>query len=491
MPKGTWMEEKNVILIYRYVLEIKMQLNQEKIPKITKRDIGEHKLWGSLNRYKSIKRIIHLVYPNQYNEFDFFRVPKDYWADKSKIKDRLELKLNEHGYMINDIPKIITCETLIAWGFSNPLKRFEHSPFQLINALYPGRFKPTEFKKSPQRSSKVPDFLRKQFFHMLEQEGIQFKDIPKKVTQELLNKYRFSAALKQYNGSPSKLILSLFPNDFSLQDFNTPNGFWKDENNIRKAFEKLLRDKNIPHQDIPKICTKKFFIENGLYGLLQEYNSSPIELIMKLYPNDFIITDFIRVPNKYWYNKNNRIQALRDYCKRHNIKRHDLPRLTRAYFKQHFPRFISLVDRHYESKFYLWIIESFPEYTFEPAEFQLLIGKDGQFCDSKEELVIHNYLYEKISPQAVLKREGIRLINEQDKETYIPDWIIEKDGQKLIIEYFGLYGSSKFPGYTKKANRKIKFYQNLKDYQFIAIMPDDLKVDGLERVGALLRELGL
>lgn len=100
-------------------------------------------------------------------------------------------------------------------------------------------------------------------------------------------------------------------------------------------------------------------------------------------------------------------------------------------------------------------------------------------------------MYEKISPQAVLKREGIRLINEQDKETYIPDWIIEKDGQKLIIEYFGLYGSSKFPGYTKKANRKIKFYQNLKDYQFIAIMPDDLKVDGLERVGALLRELGL
>lgn len=491
LPRGTWEEEKNTILIYRYLFEIKLRLPFEEIPKITRREIAKYKLWGSITRFKSIKKILQLVYPNAYTEFDYNRVPKDYWNNIENIRKRIEYFLQQEGYAISDIPSVITYDQLIKWGLSNPLKRWNHSPYQLINAIYPNMFSPTDFRKSPQRSSVENEFLIKQFYNMLEKENIEFNDVPKKVTQEMLIKYRFSAALKHYSNSPSELILSLFPNQFSLNDFNKKNQYWHDENNVKAAVEKLCNENNIPFHEIPKYFNKKLFMENGLYGMLQVYNSSPIELVLKLYPGVFSVIDFNRVPNKYWLKKENRIQAIRDYCAKRNISREKLPSLTRSYFKKHFPKFISLVDRHYESKFYLWIMESFPEYQFDPKEFCLLVGDDGQVCDSQEELNIHNFLISKLKGKYKIDREGIRLINETEKETYLPDWLISNNKKKYIVEYFGLYGSSRYPHYSKKVERKMRYYNKLKDFRFIPIMPNDFRKQGLEYVEDLLKKEGL
>jgi hypothetical protein len=491
LPHGTWEEKKNTILIYRYLFEIKLKLPFEEIPKITRKDIAKYKLWGSLTRYKSMKKIIQLVYPNKYNEFHFFRVPKEYWNNIENIKNRIEYLLQKEGYTISDIPSVITYQKLIKWGLANPLKRWNDSPFQLINAIYPNMFRPTDFRKSPQRSSFDKAFLIRQFYYMLEKEQIQFCDVPHKVTQELLIKYRFSAALKHFSNSPSELINSLFPDLFSQQDFKKKNKYWHDINNVKAAVKKLCNDKNIPFNQIPKYFTKKLFRENGLYGMLQVYNSSPIELVLKLYPGVFSVIDFKRVPNKFWFKKENRIQALRDYCAKMNISRDKLPKLTRPYFKKYFPRFISLVDRHYESKFYLWIIESFPEYQFNPDEFRLLIGDDGQVCDSFEELTIHNFLYSKLKGNYKIEREGIRFINELEKETYLPDWVITNNKEKYIIEYFGLYGSTRYSNYNKKVERKMVYYTTLKEYRFIPIMPSDFRKRGLVYVEELLEKEGL
>jgi len=387
---------------------------------INKAVIKDNKLWGSINRYKSIKSIIHLVYSNKYTEFDFHRVPSDYWKAKDNIRLRLEEKLQQEGYSVNDIPKISTCDQLVKWGFSNPLKRWGDSPFKLMNALYPYKFTNTDFRSLPQGTSKNQEFLKRQFISIIEKEKIEFKEIPKKVTQSMLIKHRFSAAIKHHNSSPSKFIMSLFPDDFTIQEFNTPNGHWKNERN-KARIENLLQEKRIPHHDIPKIFTKKFFMDNKLYGLLQEFHASPIELVMKLYPNEFDVTDFQRVPNKFWYDEQNRILALRSFCKRRNMGREELLSLNRTYFRKYFPRFISMVDRHYDSKFYRWIMESFPDYRFDPTEFQLLVGNDNQICDSKEELAIHNYLLDRLGNQCTLKREGVTFYNRKFDETYLPD----------------------------------------------------------------------
>ena len=44
-------------------------------------------------------------------------------------------------------------------------------------------------------------------------------------------------------------------------------------------------------------------MEAKLGGLLYRFNGSPIEIVQALYPGRFLVTDFQRVPNRYWYKK--------------------------------------------------------------------------------------------------------------------------------------------------------------------------------------------
>ncbi len=490
LPRGTWSLDENVIIIVRYVLEIKLQLSEVEIPKITRQLIKEQKLWGALNRFKSVRKLIQFVYADRYNEFAFTRVPVGYWDDLDNIRQRLEYYLARNNQTVKDIPTIVTYDQLVEWGLSNPLKRHNHSPYSLVNALYPNRFSRYQFRKIPQRTATDKELLKIQFFNMLSNEKFEFVDVPKYITQEMLIKYKFSGALKYFQNSPSKLIMDLFPNQFDIHEFNKKNRYWKSDHNIKQAIVDLIKSKNIPYEKIPVYFTKKLLEDNGLSGLLHEYSGSPIDLINKFYPNEFDITEFQRVPNKYWYNKENRIIALQSYCKKYNIKRNDLPNLTRAYFRKYFPRFISVVDRHYESKFYYWIVEAFPEHSFTPEEFQLHMGDDGKVCDSKEELMIHNFFIHNLKC-ASIKKERIRFTNNIEKETYIPDWIIKQGNQKFIIEYFGLYQSTRFPEYTEKVKRKMKYYNSLSNYTFIPIMPDDYREKGFNCITRLLNKNGL
>ena len=324
----------------------------------------------------------------------------------------MEYYLSKNNYSISDIPTVVTYDQLVEWGFTNPLKRYGYSPYNLINALYPGKFDQYDFRKVPQGSTNDQSMVIKQFFKILEKENIKFNDVPKKVTQEMLNRHRLNCALKHINNSPSELIKSLFPEQFNNNDFIKTNRYWQDVRNVKKTIFDIITKYNIPHEKVPQTITKKLLADNGLSGLRHQYNGSPFEIINVCFPNEFLITEFTRVPNRYWYNKENRINALRTYCRKINIKREQIPNLTRAYFKKHFSKFISVVDRHYESKFYLWINEAFPEHHFRPNDFKLHIGDDGQLCDSKEELMIHNFLISNLK-NAKLKRENIRFLNNE------------------------------------------------------------------------------
>ena len=491
MPAGTWQKDEQVIILIRYVLEVKLGLSKEGIPKIKREVIKENKLWGVLNRFKSIPRLIHFVYPSVYQECDFNRVPVDYWSDIDRVRDRFEWKLEVEKLAVSDIPSFINYDLLIKWGFSNPLKRHGDSPFRLLHAMYPNRFKETDFKKTPQRYRKDTASLKKQILDILQNENISIEDVPKKVNRDLLCRYHLLGVLSSYSSSISKLFCSLFPEHFSINDFPVrPNGYWEDLEHARHAIEQLLKNETISEKDIPNFLTKKRLMEAKLGGLLYRFNGSPIEIVQALYPGRFLVTDFQRVPNRYWYKKENRIQAMRDYCEKQNISRKELPLLNRAYFRKHFPRFISVVDRHYDSKFYQWINESFPEYKFTSEEFQLLAGNDGQICDSKEELVLHNFFIQSLLG-AKIKREATHFFNKEANEFYIPDWIIKQNGRKIIVEYFGLYGSDLYPGYTEKTKRKMAFYPSIKEYQFIAIFPKDFKEDGFGRLVKLLLEAKL
>jgi hypothetical protein len=56
LPLGTWQKDENVIILIRYVLEVKLCLTKEEVPKITRTDIKENKLLvllTDLNQFES------------------------------------------------------------------------------------------------------------------------------------------------------------------------------------------------------------------------------------------------------------------------------------------------------------------------------------------------------------------------------------------------------------------------------------------------------
>ena len=473
LPKGTWQIDKNVIILIRYALEIKLKLSKLEIPRISRQTIQEQKLWGALNRFKSIKKLLNFVYLGEFNEFSFERVPANYWANIENIKLKFEERLQKENLSVSEIPQFITYNLLMEWGFSNPLKICNHSPYELINTIYPNVFSPFEFRKTPNKYARDKMHLREQFLNMLRSEGIAFHEIPRKVTQEILNKHKFSGAMQAYNNSPVHFIQDLFPNEFKIENFNRPQRHWHNVESAKREVLRIMEELSIPFAELPQYLTKKTFVERGLGGLLDYYDGSPIKIIQSCFPEEFDIIEFKRLPNRFWCNKNNRIYALRTFCKKNNIQVKNLPLLNRAYLKANAPRLVSVLDRHFESKIHLWIIEAFPECKFKPEDFNLLIGNDGQLCDSQEELFVHNKLLE-FFKCATVEREGKRFVNKSHNESYVPDWVVEGDRVKIIIEYFGLYGSTKFEGYTERADRKITYYRKLKGYRFVAIFPEDL-----------------
>jgi hypothetical protein len=171
LPLGTWEKDENVIILVRYALEVHLGLKKEQIPRINRTVIKEKKLWGALNRFKSIPKLIQFVYPGRYNEFDFSRVPINYWDNTQNIRDRFEWYLRREKIRIEEIPQKVNYDLLIKWGFSNPLKRYGDSPFRLIDTLYPGVFKETDFKKIPHHYANNRNFLREQFLDMLKKEN--------------------------------------------------------------------------------------------------------------------------------------------------------------------------------------------------------------------------------------------------------------------------------------------------------------------------------
>ncbi len=75
----------------------------------------------------------------------------------------------------------------------------------------------------------------------------------------------------------------------------------------------------------------------------------------------------------------------------------------------------------------------------------------------------------------------------------IPDFVMENDGRKTVIEYFGQFDiSSRYKRivyYNYLTKRKIEYFESRDDLSFISIFPDDLRVDNLVKVKEKIRKI--
>jgi hypothetical protein len=158
--------KKYLVFITRYLIEIHLEISINEIPRKVKAEI----LWNYRLRPPAqicgwnFIDLIQQAYPGKFKPTDFTQVSYGYWQGqkgktraietiKTLIEEELKIPLHE-------IPQIINHQFFEKSGLGGIFNVFNASPYEVINAVYPGQFKPWEFRHVPLNYWKNPENIK-------------------------------------------------------------------------------------------------------------------------------------------------------------------------------------------------------------------------------------------------------------------------------------------------------------------------------------------
>ena len=318
-------------------------------------------------------------------------------------------------------------------------------------------------------------------------------DLPKILTHDLVNKYNLGSLLRfKFNNNIYEFLNYMYPNKWKMWNLKMCDlHYWQNEYNILVSINWLIYDKlKIFKRDNLLKLKASDFSNNDLGGMLTTcFKSSVFKALSFAFPELKIREwELHMTPINYWSKKENRIKAFIELVEEKLLLNIDeLPNvLSYSFFRKCYPKFASVVEKFYDYNIFNWIDEVYPD-IFLPEDFKISIAIDGTKVNSKEELIIHNFLINnciinnEICYGGNKKLGKYKIYNEEDDEYYLPDWVIDN---YYIIEHFGMYYEEKakqghiiYEPYFYKTNRKVKFFNKLTEnnnYVFIDTYPSDL-----------------
>eukprot|EP01118_Nematostelium_gracile_P010561 TRINITY_DN3656_c0_g1_i6.p1 TRINITY_DN3656_c0_g1~~TRINITY_DN3656_c0_g1_i6.p1 ORF type:complete len:404 (+),score=92.95 TRINITY_DN3656_c0_g1_i6:77-1288(+) len=132
--------------------------------------------------------------------------------------------------------------------------------------------------------------------------------------------------LAKYNGSPSNLLQTIFPeHHFDTRKFSSvPTGYWDDINNQREATKKLGKELGYKSMEDWYQITQNDLYRQNLGGLLTKYNGSPSQFVKAMFPeHQFYPWKFSSIPKGCWEDKENRIAYMKWLMQELNMKKVD------------------------------------------------------------------------------------------------------------------------------------------------------------------------
>jgi len=298
-PQGFWKSEQgkqNGITITKYLIEDILQLPKNKVITLTKQTFIDYKLSSMINYVfdKSYYNAINAVYPNEFKRWEFTAVPKNYWTNEH-IKEAVKwLIIDKLKYNDNDIKNKLNKDDFQNNGLGGLYcTKFHNSYYEVINFVYPNKFKKSDFKNyiyfNSSHTQWTKSIIKEKFETFLIQSNLSKKDIKTKVSTKDLPKDLFNLIYNKYHNSLFKLIDYIYPNEFKRWEFRrVPKGYWTDEH-IKESVKWLIENKlKYNDNDIKNKLNRNDFINNGLGSLLRnKFNNSVYNILNFVYPNKF------------------------------------------------------------------------------------------------------------------------------------------------------------------------------------------------------------
>ena len=164
VPNNFWNKEKGVE-VTKWLIEEKLKLTDEELKEqLSVNLFKDNNLYNMLVKCfnDSPYQAINATYPNKFKEWEFKNVPMNFWTKENGIeatKWLIEEKLNLTDEELKEqlSKKLFKDNNL--YGMLNNC--FNSSPYKAVNATYPNKFKPEDFKNSYKCSEKTKSTFTK------------------------------------------------------------------------------------------------------------------------------------------------------------------------------------------------------------------------------------------------------------------------------------------------------------------------------------------
>ena len=284
-PNGFWDTDENVNDALEWLIS---KISEDDIPEKWNKDfIHDNDLRGMLDvRFESSPyKALNYIRPNLYKAWELkMSVPNNYWNSDINVIDALEwlIKKETLGGKL-DIIDVWTLDTFKRNGLKGLIDiRFNSSPFEALNYIRPGEFKPWELEQVSRGFWDVDSNIKEALEWLILKIEDSDKDILEVWSQNLFTQNRLMGLLRtKFESSPFKALDYVRKNEFQPWELKTASkGYWENEDNWVEALKKVVvneREKGIQINELTTDILTEYnlisFLKNKFKGNLSNLNN--------------------------------------------------------------------------------------------------------------------------------------------------------------------------------------------------------------------------
>lgn len=152
LPNGFWCDKERGKIALRYLVDEYLKIDVKAIPR--KVNVALLEKYGLFRLVvvlfdSSLYNALNFAYPNEFKPWQLSKA-RNYWVGEEGKKNSIaaiKIMIKELSIPIDELSKRITIKTFEDYGLSGMLQKlYKTSPYLAINAVFPDRFKPWEFR---------------------------------------------------------------------------------------------------------------------------------------------------------------------------------------------------------------------------------------------------------------------------------------------------------------------------------------------------------
>ncbi|PGZ25345.1 hypothetical protein COE50_27450 [Bacillus anthracis] len=308
-PVSTWKEDKDGRLKKRvttHLIESVLKWNDEEIREKWGQDIIiKSRLTSVLMAYgNSPYEMLNAAYPNRFEAWELKRTPKRFWTYEKSLK--ILKKMIEEKEQLEDyeLLEVYSLEWLIKNNLGGPCSMyFSDSPFKMLNAAYPNKFKEWQLKNVPKNFWTKEKSFEALYWWIEEKEQLTKENLLDVFSREWLKERNLGTPItKFWNNNAYKMLNAAYPNQFREWELKrVSHSFWVNQEKSLKIFKQIIKEKGFSKEDIKKYYSLKWIVNNGLRTPLRKFwSDSPYKMLNAAYPGCFKEWELNEAPNGFW-----------------------------------------------------------------------------------------------------------------------------------------------------------------------------------------------